>query len=86
MTIVEFVRWSATDEYLNDFHSRVKPTISYVQNAEGYQPRWYSLLTLTTAGINIKRLLWSGGRGSDDNLDGFLYNVSMNLLIECNLT
>lgn len=33
--IVEFVWWSATDEYLKDFHSRVKPTLNYVQNADG---------------------------------------------------
>ena len=35
MPIVEFVRWRATDEYLKDFHSQVKPTLSYVQNADG---------------------------------------------------
>jgi len=43
MTIIEFVRWSATDEYLEDFHSQVKPTLSYVQNADGCTSVYYGL-------------------------------------------
>jgi len=43
MPIVEFVWWLATDEYLKDFHSRVKPTFDYVQNADGCTSIYFGL-------------------------------------------
>jgi len=43
MPIVEFVSWSATNEYLQDFCSRVKPTLNYVQNADGCTSIYYGL-------------------------------------------
>ncbi|KAF8798997.1 hypothetical protein BYT27DRAFT_7122341 [Phlegmacium glaucopus] len=43
MPIIEFVSCRATDEYLEDFHTRVKPTLDYVQNADGCTSVYFGL-------------------------------------------